>query len=200
MSLSEPPVDGVWRPGREGGCKVSTNRLPVRNPILDFYHGHGRDDRGRSFQEILTWDDDQLEEVHDYIQWLFPLPERSGANPLAPVLDGGTVMAFRAEPALRDKLHQAFMRMLEFYGLEMSPEGVAMGGHFSERSGNWLWPGNHNHLRLTRILRSLTVLGLETDAQSLYACLKLIYKQEAAKTRPAILPRTFEFWTTAVRG
>ena len=30
----------------------------------------------------------------------------------------------------------------------------------------WLSPGNHNHLLITRILRCLTVLGLEAEAKA----------------------------------
>jgi hypothetical protein len=42
--------------------------------------------RGRYLREIQEWPDDQLESVHDYIQWLFPLPEPSGFNVAAPAL------------------------------------------------------------------------------------------------------------------
>ena len=61
---------------------------------MRFFAG-GADDDGRTFDEILGWDDARLEMVHDYIQWIFPLPERSGANPWAPVLDAATIAAIR---------------------------------------------------------------------------------------------------------
>jgi hypothetical protein len=48
--------------------------------IMDFYSGLSPDHRGRHLNEILEWSDDELERVHDYIQWLFPLTERSGFN------------------------------------------------------------------------------------------------------------------------
>ncbi len=63
--------------------------------LTRFFSG-GTDDQGRSFDEILGWDDARLEMVHDYIQWIFPLPERSGANPSAPVLDAGSIAAIRS--------------------------------------------------------------------------------------------------------
>jgi hypothetical protein len=168
--------------------------------ILEFYSGRGRDDRGRTLAEILGSSDARLEEIHDYIQWLFPLPERSGANPEAPVLDGGTIAEFRADPALRATLHRAFLRMLEFYGLETSPDGVGRAASFEEKSRNWLRPGNHNHLRLTRILRSLTVLGLEQDALSLFRCLRSIYEADVSTRRSRITPQTFQFWSAAVEN
>ena len=46
----------------------------------------GRDHRGRLLSHILGFSLDELEFHHDYIQWLFPLPEPSGANPSAPLL------------------------------------------------------------------------------------------------------------------
>ena len=58
--------------------------MPSR--IIGFYNGTESDHRGRCLREIQEWPDDQLESVHDYIQWLFPLPEPSGFNVAAPVL------------------------------------------------------------------------------------------------------------------
>lgn len=178
---------------------MKPNQLSDQNPILAFYSGRGEDDRGRTFSQILAWNDARLEDVHDYIQWLFPLPERSGANPSAPILDAGTIAAFRADPALQDRLRQALLRMLAFYGLGSEDGKVIRGEQFQQKAENWLSPGNHNHLRLSRILRSLTVLGLKGDAGSLYNCLRSIYEEEMVKARTGILPRTFEFWTRAIQ-
>jgi len=58
--------------------------MPSR--IIGFYNCTESDHRGRYRREIQEWPDDQLESVHDYIQWLFPLPEPSGFNVAAPVL------------------------------------------------------------------------------------------------------------------
>lgn len=53
------------------------------NPLIGFYRDGAQDDCGRTLAKILSWPDDRLEAVHDFIQWMFPLPERSGANPAA---------------------------------------------------------------------------------------------------------------------
>ena len=74
---------------------------PPSHPLVAFYRDGAQDDRGRTLNEILAWPDDRLEAVHDFIQWLFPLPERSGANPGAPTLDAATIEAFHATPAMR---------------------------------------------------------------------------------------------------
>ena len=71
--------------------------------IVGFYSGTAPDHRGRYLHEIQRWSDDQLEKVHDYIQWLFPLPEPSGFNLAAPVLSRESIQDFRARPDLQEK-------------------------------------------------------------------------------------------------
>src|SRR5690606_20976501 len=73
-------------------------------PLIAFYRGAGRDHRGRTLDEILRHDDDWLERTHDFVQWLFPLREPSGANPFAPLVDDEIRDAFDADAALRASL------------------------------------------------------------------------------------------------
>lgn len=167
--------------------------MGMSGKILEFYRG-GHDDSGRTLDEILAWPDTQLEAVHDFIQWLFPLPERSGANPSAPILDAATITAFRQSQELQDRLRQSFLRMLRFYGLEFHAGKIQQAASFAARSSNWLTPGNHNHLRLTRILRSLNLLGLGSEAAALYLSLLEIYQSHPG----GITPRSLRFWKDAV--
>jgi Opioid growth factor receptor (OGFr) conserved region len=165
--------------------------------ILEFYAGVIPDHRGRYLNEVLKWPDDELECVHDYIQWLFPLPERSGFNLNAPVLDQQAIYDFRSRPDLRRNMLASFLRMLAFYGLEIvesNPPAVRRAASFAERSKNWLTTSNHNHLRITRILKSMRILGLETEAAALFDCLADIYREETEKDFPGISDETFGFW------
>lgn len=170
------------------------------HPLIAFYRDGSRDDEGRTLAEIVAWSDSRLEVVHDYIQWMFPLPERSGANPSAPVLDEATIRAFRSTPAMRERLRQSFERMLRFYGLQWMADGsgqpVSRAPGFSVCAQNWLSPMNHNHLRLTRMLRSLRLLGLERESGALFDALKDIYREFPDR----ITPRTFSFWSDAAKN
>jgi hypothetical protein len=56
---------------------------------------------------------------------------------------------------------------------------------------------NHDHLRLTRMLRSLRVLGLEREATGLWEALRALYERESAAGRRTITPETFAFWRKA---
>src|SRR5262249_3787518 len=94
--------------------------------IVDFYTGSAPDHRGRFLREILEWPDERLESVHDFIQWLFPLPDPSPVNPHAPVIDHKTIESFAARADLRDALRTSFERMLRFYGFTLVSKPVAV--------------------------------------------------------------------------
>lgn len=174
----------------------------VRDRIVSFYSG-GADDRGRTLDEILGWPDDRIESVHDYIQWVFPTIQPSGVNPTAPLVTDATVAAFETTPPLRDGLRRAFDRMLTFYGLRRvgADSGMAQveidETRFSECARRWLRPGNHNHLRLTRIMQSLSILGLKNEARALQRCLTTDVYEGPGRDR--ITRDTYDFWITAVR-
>jgi Opioid growth factor receptor (OGFr) conserved region len=161
--------------------------------LIAFYRDGACDDAGRTLDQILAWPDDQLETVHDFIQWLFPLPERSGANPAAPVLDENAIRAFRNSAEMRERLRRAFLRMLTFYGLTWTEARVARAADFEKQAENWLWPGNHNHLRITRMLRSLGLLGLEAESVAFFRVLDKIYQDFPER----ITARTVAFWREA---
>ena len=164
--------------------------------LLDFYRGQATDTEGRRLHDLWTWDDDSLESVHDFIQWLFPLPEPSQFNPDAPLLSSEDIAAFRAEASLRANLRRSFERILSFLGLtERADASIGEGASFAARAADvWTTP-NHNWLRITRILRSLTLLGLETEAHALYACLNGLYQSR----RFPIPDNTFRYWSAAVK-
>jgi hypothetical protein len=168
--------------------------------VVAFYSG-GKDDRGRTLEEIWTWSDEELEQVHDYIQWVFPTSQASAVNPSAPLVTRETTRAFHARPELREALGYSLERMLAFYGLrqgatvdtlrvEIAPE------RFPERGPHWLRRGNHNHLRLTRILQSLSSLGLTDEARALQRC--LVHDIYEGPGRGKITDDTYRFWMAAV--
>jgi hypothetical protein len=76
--------------------------------------------------------------------------------------------------------------MLKFYGLQCNEVGntdieITKSDEYQERKQNWINAGNHNYLRITRILTSLRLLGLENYAQAFFKCLNQ-FTQKRAKT------------------
>ena len=165
--------------------------------IVDFYCGAVPDDRGRFLADIQAQSLDWLEPTHDYIQWLFPLPDRSSANPHAPLLSAADVRAFSERDDLRQNLLHSLVVMLRFYGLECAdaPAGVEIrrSSDFDARGRVWLTPCNHNFLRISRILRSLNLLGCNDHARALLRCLNGIYRDHG----DVIGEETLRYWRRA---
>ena len=164
--------------------------------LVDFYRGQATDARRRRLEDIRTWDDEQLEVVHDFIQWLFPLSDASAFNPDAPILTDEDIAAFAADPKLRANLAKSFERILRFFGLAVDASGsVVEADNFASRIADIWESPNHNWLRMTRILRSLTLLGLAPSALAFFVKLRE-YRQGP---RFPITSDTFLFWKNAVR-
>jgi hypothetical protein len=155
--------------------------------LLAFY---GEDDgpaaNGYTREQILGWSDADWESEHDFIQWLFPTDVPSMFNPDAPVLDPATVAAFRADPLRCDRLRQSFDRWLAFCGVGRSDAGL----EFARPRPDVWNRQNHNWLRVTRVLRSLTVLGLTDEAVEFYLLLESV--------RPRVDADTWSHWRAAV--
>ena len=130
--------------------------------------------------DVLLLPDEQLEEVHDYIQWLFPLPSRSAAQPGAPVLSQVEIDAIKADPRAMEALKRAAERMLQFYS----------------RTDWWLTGQDHNHLRITRIIRSLRLLIGREAAQRFHQAILTLHDAAGAP----INTRSLQFWAEAAQN
>jgi hypothetical protein len=161
--------------------------------LADFYFERAPDYKGRTLQAIWSWGDDTLESVHDFIQVLFPLAEPSRFSARAPILDPATIAAFRANATLRANLLKSLDRMLRFYGLTRVATTIVRGSNFRERA-SWVNYGDHNHLRITRILKCLRCCGLEEYARAFLAALLDV----VADYPREIGSETVRFWTSAV--
>jgi hypothetical protein len=164
--------------------------------LLRFYRHEGPDHRGRSLRDIRAFDTGRLEGTHDFIQWLFPLPEPSGASAHAPILAREDIEAFAAGPALRAELLNSLDTMLAFYGLRRSGAGDAVtidrGPGYAGRSAEWL-DRPHNFLRISRILRCLALLGCRPEARAFLACLEEVFRENGW----AVGSDTLGYWRRA---
>ncbi|MEH2265318.1 opioid growth factor receptor-related protein [Nostoc sp.] len=168
--------------------------------LVPFYLGEEKDSQGRTIQEMWAWNFEELEYAHDYIQWLFPLPERSAFNPDAPIVDEEVIQVFKNNPHLRQNLLHSLTVMLQFYGLQRhkSNDGkivVSQSEDYQNRKCEWVCVFDHNYLRITRILKCLITFGLENEAEAFYECLRQIYREDSDR----IGGETFQYWTNAVK-
>jgi len=145
-------------------------------------------------------------------------------NYYAPTFDEATSMAFNNNPKLQQRLRDAFVRMLQFYGFETNipstltsaatsesssdaksehnlpdlPETIIIepSSTFAQSARNWF--NSHNDLRITRIIRCLRVAGMDKEAQAFYKALKKLYESKEGHPRP-IRDSTYMFWTRAAK-
>jgi hypothetical protein len=129
-----------------------------KSAVVSFLTGEGHDHRRRSIEEVLGFDDAMLERSHDYIQWLFPLPEASRFNLNAPVLTAQSLAELTASAVAKTNLGRARDRMLAFY----------------RTNDHWLTAFDHNHLRITRIIRSLALVLGKDDARHFHNQIKAL--------------------------
>lgn len=146
-------------------------------PVLAFLEGEGCDGQGRTVFDVLAFDDAAIERNHDFIQWLFPLTEPSAAVPGSPVLTPEDVTAIRDSTLAQCSLAAATDRMDRFY----------------RATHGWLAPNDHNHLRITRIIRALRLLSGDDQAEAFKAA--ILWRVEA--TQAPVSARSRGYWATA---
>ena len=137
------------------------------DPIVKFYRGEGPDSQGRRIEEIWQLKKSQLENANEDIEWLFPLTDGTRTEDEEPIVRAETVEAFAADASLRERLRHSLDVMLSFYGLTRDDGTIARGETFESRRLGWLYPDDPNHRRLSRIVRSLALLGEPELAESL---------------------------------
>lgn len=165
----------------------------MTNQLVAFLSGEGPDDQRRMISDIIGWSDHQLETCHDYIQWVFPNRVASRFNPGAPTLDNEVVAAIKSCDAAVANIRQMLFRMYSFYEFEVrqfTDGGYQLKLGDTGRPPRWVRPGNHNFLRLTRILLALREFGLQDELDTLADILDLIGR----RYHSIIGDQTFKYW------
>lgn len=166
--------------------------------IISFYNGKALTDEGLSINDIWTANTSFLENCHMHIQWLFPLKEASMMQHAAPTIDDAQVYEFKADPSLKARLVKSLLTMLRLYHLDLDVQGndvkIKRSADFSISKARWIRKHDHNYLRITRMMKSMMMLGLPEYALALYECMKDIYDEVPLK----FTPDNLAFWKDAV--
>lgn len=116
------------------------------------------------------------------MQWAFPLDERSQFNMLAPVLTEQEIVDMVADKEVSIMLTALTHKFLIFLMEERDWTHRLEPVH------------NHNRKRITRALKSLTLLGMHDLANNL-----LDYVKEQTKNTPELVFETWCWWNDAVK-
>lgn len=187
---------------------ASTPQQTQTSDNLEFYKNRLRcQPDGLLVEEIFDqWKGDynKLEFGHGYIQWLFPIQE-DGMNFAAQRLMPHEISAMRADAEVMRRIVRAYSMMLDFYGMRLQSEETGLVGRalppgsYSARYVNLLF-APHNNLRISRILKCLSELGLEhLNAGFLLHVLNEQSEHAELKT-PFIRDSMDRWWANCIRN
>lgn len=145
--------------------------------LCDFLENKTSNFDGLTLHQIWEMNDAQIESKHTFIQWVFPAIEPSSAVPGSPYLNDEQILKIRKSSLAKQNLSKPADCFFDFLG----------------RNSQWRKPYDHNHLRITRTLKSLRVLNGDDEAD--------YYKEQLWQILGAdiaIIPaKTVEFWEDA---
>jgi hypothetical protein len=119
--------------------------------------------------------DPEMEARHNYIQKWFPLMEPSRVLGVPAILHE-EVLVFRSRPDILDRMRVSLARMRVFYA----------------RTSSWKRAHDHNHLRISRILKSLTLMGLREEA--------LEFRDWILRQDPEVSQESLSYWNSATEN
>lgn len=162
--------------------------------LTDFLEKKGGDHKGRYITDIWDFDYFNLENNHDFIQWIFPLNRPSSSKRNSPILSLDEIDYLRKSEVAQESLRKSFSVMLDFWGLVDLGNKIVAHENLSPMNFNhfWIRRGNHNQLRMTRVMTSLAMLGQANLAKKLQQGIL-----EIAKTK-AINSETIQHWQRAL--
>jgi DNA topoisomerase I len=166
FNLKDKRVSGfIFKKGQEEEVKQAVGYISPEkihsDPLIAFYLNQRPNHSGYMFNEIMSWSKLKLEQKHDFIQALFPLPTKSKYVPDVPVLTESALKEFQNNDIVRLNVIKAYLKMMNFFGyevnvsnrtikrveeLDLKIQGVKVG-----------LMNLHNYLRITRMLTFLRI-------------------------------------------
>jgi hypothetical protein len=114
--------------------------------LKNFLEGSIPDNKGRMLIDYHSFTNEEMENIHDYIQWMFPTNQPSLVNDDAPILITNDINQITRK-AILENLNK-FQNFLF--------------------SSDIFEKFNHNHLRITRVIHCLRLFGLNKEALLFY--------------------------------
>tara|TARA_B100000242_G_C42919702_1_gene426425 strand:- start:83 stop:526 length:444 start_codon:yes stop_codon:yes gene_type:complete len=143
----------------------------------DFLTLNGKDFKGRTLENIWSFSDKEIEEIHDFIQIVFPLNKPSQSAFHGYYLDN------------QDLVNEIKNNKKAITNIIKSSEWFFS---FLKRNTYWNAPYDHNQLRITRVIECLRLLVSDEAADNFHKnVLELIQNNNRVSAR------TLNFWKNA---
>jgi hypothetical protein len=161
--------------------------------LVDFLLHDGRSEHGWNFNDVMQWSESALEYNHTYIQWLFPLDAPSIAVKSSPFLNHDDFKLLSQSKKVQGRTSRAFYLFLGFLGLNYRNGQVLKKANFDMRSKVWLTPKNHNYMRISRVLKNLTLMKREDEARAFADFLTSMNE-----SKDVVDDETLHYWRLAI--
>lgn len=159
------------------------------SPIVRFYKNEKINECRYRLVDILSASHLWLEFTHDYIQWMFPLDEKSRCNSNAPVLLDEDISVFNSDTLIRTAFNLSIYKFINFLGLTYNSNDHTFA--VSDKLQAYTWRGaNHNSMRITRFIASMSMFGFNDIANDLVDFLKKNIKNH----------KSMFYWEDALQG
>jgi len=142
--------------------------------MLNFLEDNERDVYKRYLKDIWIMSDEQIEDTDNFIQWVFPLNERSNEVPKSPILTNEEIISIKKSETAQKNIKKSTEWFLEFL----------------TRNSYWICQINHNHLRITRAIKSLRLIHSNEEAEKFKNSIMNLIKGNEKK----INLTTLEYW------
>jgi hypothetical protein len=116
--------------------------------IVDYFLGKCQDYSGKTINDFLSMNNEDLESKSDWVPFIFPSTDKSANFPNAPILDKDSVEIFRGDPLLKELVRQTTNHYLKFLN----------------STYKWRNTADSSHIRITRMIRFLATIGMLEEA------------------------------------
>ena len=145
--------------------------------LCNFLTGHETNSSGWLLSHVWKFNDTQIENTHTFIQWVFPTDEPSRATPGSPVLNEQQILKIQNSEQAKQNLSKSADWFFNFL----------------RRNNYWRKAHDHNHLRITRVIKSLRLLCGDDEADYF----KEQFWQLLGADISQIPSKTIEYWEDA---
>ena len=151
--------------------------MTMTSELVKFHLNGGKNRSNYSLEDILKFNDKRIEGTHDFIQWVFPTTEKSSAVFYAPKLSDADLVILANSTVMLSNLERTTEWYLDFL----------------LRNSFWKKQYDHNHLRITRVIKSLGTLHGNALASWLLTQVKNSAGNKLDKMKTAV-----EYWDAAL--
>jgi hypothetical protein len=160
------------------------------NYYLISFLGLATDTKGRTIESILQFSESEIEENHDFIQWIFPTMEASCYNRNAPTISEDFKNMFANSVISQCNFCKSCKMFLNFIGFECIRKENCREINIKRNSIMFYDRPTHNLLRITRVLNSLNQIGKMSCSKDIFILLETIQRQYPQK----ISENSFTYW------